>query len=65
MQSYLEDRAAYKLADTADQFIAGLYTGVAYANVLQVSGTPSTTAGAARSPRPFTAAPRPTRPTST
>jgi hypothetical protein len=34
MQSYLEDRAAYKLADTADQFIAGLYTGVANANIL-------------------------------
>lgn len=42
MQSYLEDRAAYKLADTADQFIAGLYTGCAYANILQVSGSPST-----------------------
>ena len=34
MQSYLEDRAAYKLADTADQFIAGLYTNVASANIL-------------------------------
>lgn len=34
MQAYLEDRAAYKLADTADQFVAGLYTGVAFANVL-------------------------------
>jgi len=34
MQAYLEDRAAYKLADTADQYIAGLYTGVAYANTL-------------------------------
>lgn len=34
MQSYLEDRAAYKLADTADSFIAGLYTGVAQANIL-------------------------------
>jgi hypothetical protein len=50
MQSYLEDRAAYKLADTADQFIAGLYTGVAYANVLQNSGTPSTTAGSEIAP---------------
>jgi P22 coat protein - gene protein 5 len=45
MQAYLENRAAYKLADTADQFIAGLYTNVAYSNVLQNSGTPSTTAG--------------------
>src|ERR1700735_4105510 len=34
IQSYLEDRAAYKLADTADSFIAGLYTGVASANTL-------------------------------
>jgi len=34
MQAYLEDRAAYKLADTADQFIAGFYTGVSYANLL-------------------------------
>ena len=34
MQGYLEDRAAYKLADTADQFIAGLYTGCAFSNIL-------------------------------
>jgi hypothetical protein len=34
MQAYLEDRAAYRLADTADQFVAGLYTGVASANIL-------------------------------
>jgi hypothetical protein len=39
MQAYLEDRAAYKLADTADQFVAGLYTGVANANILLSSGT--------------------------
>ena len=38
MQAYLEDRAAYKLADTADQFVAGLYTSTAYANILQTSG---------------------------
>lgn len=38
MQAYLEDRAAYKLADTADQFIAGLYTGCAYANILETTG---------------------------
>jgi hypothetical protein len=42
MQSYLEDRAAYKLADTADQFIAGLYTGVAQANILTNSSSNST-----------------------
>ena len=41
MQAYLEDRAAYKLADTADQFIAGLYTNCAYANILQVSSSSS------------------------
>jgi hypothetical protein len=34
MQGYLEDRAAYKLADTADSFLAGFYTGVAQANIL-------------------------------
>jgi hypothetical protein len=34
MQSYLEDRAAYKLADTADQFLAGLYVNCAQANIL-------------------------------
>lgn len=37
MQAYLEDRAAYKLADTADQFIAGLYTGCAYANIIETT----------------------------
>jgi hypothetical protein len=41
MQAYLEDRAAYKLADTADQFIAGLYVNCAYANILQVSSASS------------------------
>ncbi|MFI2431982.1 P22 coat protein - protein 5 domain protein [Streptomyces sp. NPDC018693] len=38
-------RAAYRLADTADQYIAGLYTGVAAANdlgtVSVVAGTPT------------------------
>jgi hypothetical protein len=43
MQSYLEDRAAYKLADTADQFIAGLYVNCASANILLNSGTSSLT----------------------
>jgi hypothetical protein len=38
MQTYLEGRASYKLADTMDQFIASLYTGVAAANILQGSG---------------------------
>jgi len=50
MQAYLEDRAAYKLADTADQFIAGLYTGVANANILTNSGTSSLTPGSEITP---------------
>lgn len=53
MQSYLEDRAAYKLADTADQFIAGLYTGVAAANIV---GGNSTTAGQELTPQLFASA---------
>lgn len=38
MQSYLEERASYKLADNADQYIAGLYTGVATNNIVPDSG---------------------------
>jgi hypothetical protein len=34
MQQYLEERASYRLADTADQFIAGFYTGCAAAIIL-------------------------------
>lgn len=45
MQSYLEERASYKLADTADQFVAGLYTGTASANILQNSGASSLNVG--------------------
>ena len=44
MQAYLEGRAAYKLADTADQYIAGKYTGVAAGNVLGSTGSPLTPA---------------------
>ena len=33
-------RAAYKLADTVDQFIAGLYTGIVAGNVLGSTGAP-------------------------
>ena len=44
MQAYLEQRAAYKLADTADQYIAGKYTGAASANVLGSTGAPLTPA---------------------
>jgi hypothetical protein len=50
MQSYLEDRAAYKLADVADQFVAGLYINVAYANILTNDGTSTLTAGSEIAP---------------
>lgn len=56
MQAYLESRAAYKLADAADQFIAGLYTSVASANVLGTTGapvTPSPYGGATSHPADF------------
>lgn len=43
MQSYLEERASYKLADVADQYIAGLYTGVSSTNIVASSGTSSLT----------------------
>ena len=42
MQPYLEGRAAYRLADVADQFLAGKYTGVAAGNVLGSTGAPLT-----------------------
>jgi hypothetical protein len=45
MQSYLEDRAAYKLADTADQFIAGLYVNCAQSNILLNGSNSSLTVG--------------------
>lgn len=44
MQAYLEGRAAYKLADAADQYIAGKYTGAASGNVLGSTGAPLTPA---------------------
>lgn len=44
MQSYLEERASYKLADNADTYIAGLYTGVATNNTVGSSGSPKTPA---------------------
>ena len=37
MQQYLEERASYRLADTADQFIAGFYTGCAAARIAEDS----------------------------
>lgn len=45
LQTFVEKRANYKLADQADQFVASLYTGVASANALGtipvVAGTPT------------------------
>ncbi|WP_405019558.1 phage capsid protein [Kitasatospora sp. NBC_00070] len=40
-------RAAYRMADTQDQFIAGLYTGIQSANVLGSTGAPINTFTAA------------------
>lgn len=40
MQSYLEERASYRLADNADQYIASLYTGVAADNMVGTAGSP-------------------------
>ncbi|WP_042400184.1 P22 phage major capsid protein family protein [Streptacidiphilus carbonis] len=42
MQAYLESRAAYRLADAADQYIASKYTQVAAGNVLGSTGAPLT-----------------------
>jgi hypothetical protein len=50
MQSYLEERASYKLADNADQYIAGLYTGVASNNIVTNSGVSSLTSGSYLTP---------------
>jgi hypothetical protein len=45
MQAYLEDRATYALAEKADEYLAGLYTGVDAGNVVQNSGSSSITVG--------------------
>ncbi len=42
MQPYLEGRAAYKMADVADQFLAAKYTGAAVNNILGSTGSPLT-----------------------
>lgn len=42
MQAYLEGRAAYRLADQADQYIASKYTQVAAGNVIGSTGSPLT-----------------------
>lgn len=44
LQGYFEGRAAYRIADTQDQFIASFYTGVDPNNVLGSSGSPLTPA---------------------
>ena len=49
MQAYLEGRAAYQMANVADSYIAGLYTGCASANILGSTGAPLT-------PLPYTSA---------
>ena len=50
MQSYLEERASYKLADVADQFIAGLYTGVSTSNIVPNAGGSSSLGAVAVTP---------------
>ncbi len=45
MQAYLEERASYQLANTADNYIAGLYTSVSTKNIVQNSGSSSIVAG--------------------
>jgi hypothetical protein len=42
MQAYLEGRAAYQLANTADTYIAGLYTAIGSANTIGTTGAPLT-----------------------
>jgi hypothetical protein len=42
MQTWMEGRAAYRVADTSDQFLAALYTGAASANVLASTSSPLT-----------------------
>jgi hypothetical protein len=42
MQPYLEGRAAYRLADAADQFLAAKYVNVAQQNTLGTTGAPLT-----------------------
>lgn len=42
MQAYLEGRAAYRLADAADQYIASKFTQVAQGNTLGSTGSPLT-----------------------
>jgi hypothetical protein len=51
MQSYLEERASYQLANTADSFIAGLYTSVSASNIVAgPAGTSSIVAGSELTP---------------
>jgi len=56
MQAYLEERASYQLANTADSYLAGLYTSVSTKNIVPVSGTSSIVAGNEVTPALFTSA---------
>jgi hypothetical protein len=42
MLRFMQGRGAYKVADTADQFIAGFYTSAAPTNAVGTSGAPKT-----------------------
>lgn len=42
MLKFMQGRGAYKVADTADQFVAGFYTSAAPANSVGSSGSPKT-----------------------
>jgi hypothetical protein len=55
MQEYLETRASYKLADTTDQYLASMYTGVSAANVLPgtTATSSSLTSGNYLTPQPY------------
>lgn len=56
MQPYLEGRAAYRMADVADQFLASQYTSAAVTNVIGTTGAPLTPqpyAGSASHPADF------------
>lgn len=53
MQSYLEERASYQLANTADQYIAGLYTSVSAKNIVTNGGSSSITAGNELTPQVY------------
>jgi P22 coat protein - gene protein 5 len=54
MQSYLEERASYQLANTADAYIAGLYSSVSASNIVADSaGSSSIIAGNELTPQVY------------